>query len=131
MASLVDDGNQSDGSTEAPPGGYSSWATSMVDAGRRLVTGPADELAPHWEVLAAGTLMKLHDERGSEEVDVSLSSDRTMLTWRPVQSGSAGSGVIALSTIKKVGEPAPGWFSSPRPGEFVIAADGLEVRRIE
>ena len=129
MAPLTEDGNTSeDGS--AGESSYASWATSMVlDAGRRIVNGPVDELAPHYELLHAGANMKLHGERSVDEVSINLSSDRTMLVWRAAQPGAAAnSGVVALSTIKKVAEPAPGWFSSPAAGEFVISADGLDVR---
>ena len=134
MASLVDEGNQSDEASERPASSASwasstSWAATMVlDAGRRIVSGPLDELQPHWDVLSAGDIMQLHSEKGVEEVQISLSSDRAMLTWRAAQSGASGSGVVALSTVKTVSTPAPGWFSAPGPGEFVITAEMLEVR---
>ena len=72
--------------------------------------------------------MQLHGERSVDEVMINLSSDRAMLVWRAaVPGGAASSGVVALSTIKGVSEPAAGWFSTPAAGSFILSADGLEV----
>ena len=86
MAPLTEDGNTSEDGNAS----YSSWATSIVlDAGRRIVNGPVDELAPHYELLQAGATMKLHAERSVDEVSINLSSDRAMLVWRAAQPGAA------------------------------------------
>ena len=118
-------------STAAPstPPSALAW---VMDAGRRIVSGTDPALEPMWELMAAGETMRLVSGRQSEDVRVTLSSDRTMLLWKPVQAGPSslsGSGAVGLSTIQRVQEPAAGWLSSPSPGEFVITADGLEVMR--
>ncbi|KAL1504095.1 hypothetical protein AB1Y20_010505 [Prymnesium parvum] len=124
MAPLTEDGNTSDGPHDKPT--PHSWASSMLDVGRRLVSGTPDPLDAHYTLLHAGATMRLRNERGSDEVQIQLSSDRSMLVWRGTQPSSTG--VIALCTIRKVGVPPPGWFSAPSPGEFAITAEGIEVR---
>lgn len=113
--------------SEAAPS-YASWAASLVlDAGRQIASHvrPDDKLSPHWELLEKGAEMKRHGEGGATAVTLTLSSDRSMLTWR---APHADSGVVALSSISAVGDPPPGWFSAPAAGEFVVSADGIELR---
>ena len=130
MASLVaardSDNESSEPSSKAASDDVSlgSWP---YDAGRRLVEGPVDPLLPHWELLAAGATM-IRRGNGDDSVNLSLSSDKSMLMWRGTGSQS---GVVALSAVTKVGVPPPGWFASPAKGEFVImCSDGVELRLV-